>query len=330
MKAYFEEALKLIESKEIRDYLRTRADLFYSGWKGMYKCAEIVTHAPASIEKKIIILELIAEQVECNPNHFYYEPFNLLKEARIVLFERYNNIPPGTVFQLRIFKYNELINVYYNELFTTFDAALLEIKNHNDDYNNPDRTYFISYSLTKYIPGDDGKMNEYCLWIMNALGEIWYFEYLDTIYEPDDWADMFYCSCDLILPVPFKPGDIITVDLRPFAKIGRVLIINTGNNEDCCALQCMAVKPNGKICVTAFNHIYYFKPYKNIFLSGLYRAVCQEGKLSKHEMPLATLSDILKKTPEFANNIQNFMHERFLNKQFSNITWGELKTGLKI
>ena len=55
---YLEQTLSLIESDEMRDYLCTRSD-----WMNRKKCAEVVTCAPAPLEEKIRVLELIAEQI---------------------------------------------------------------------------------------------------------------------------------------------------------------------------------------------------------------------------------------------------------------------------
>ena len=99
MKSYIEESLKFIESDEMRDYLREyllSGDL--KGWLNRSTCSEIVCFAPASLESKIPVLELIAEQTEPNPkrDNDFQDPAKFAKEMRIALDERYSN-PPGTM-----------------------------------------------------------------------------------------------------------------------------------------------------------------------------------------------------------------------------------------
>lgn len=47
----------------------------------------------------------------------------------------------------------------------------------------------------------------------------------------------FFQSTDLNLPVPFKVGDIVNIDCRPFAPVRQVKITDIGDNQDCCSLQ---------------------------------------------------------------------------------------------
>ena len=297
---YIEETLKFIESEEMREYLR---EYFQSlpektarGWTGRYVCSEIVTFAPVSLEKKIPVLDLIAEQTEADPDNDYQDPAKFAQEMRIALDERYNN-PPGTMFWLRDWHYHEEGCCYDDAFFTEFDAAVRYIKQQNEqnaEYLEDPETYY-SHSIDKYIPGEDGVLEEYCQWVLNWSGEIWYFDYGDNKFEPDGWNDiMDYLGAHVNLPVPFEPGDIITADCRPFSRERRVLVMDIGDNSDCCAVQCLYLKPNGKMSVNAFKHNSFHSFEENSHISGLYRAARYHGELPEDEAVLGVITAAIK------------------------------------
>ncbi len=76
----------------MREYLRTRPD-----WMDRSKCAEIVSSAPAPLERKLSALELIAKLTELGAEKDYHDPGELAKSVRIALNKR-SNVLPGTVF----------------------------------------------------------------------------------------------------------------------------------------------------------------------------------------------------------------------------------------
>ena len=50
---------------------------------------------------------------------------------------------------------------------------------------------------------------------------------------------------DVNLPVPFHAGDIVTIDCRPFAPVSHAVILEVGDNCDCCCLQALYYAGNG-------------------------------------------------------------------------------------
>jgi hypothetical protein len=336
MKSYIEETLKFIESTEMRNYLRTRTD-----WLDRNKCAKIISYAPVSLEMKILALELIAELIECNPKHNYEYPAKLVKETRIALDERYNN-PLGTVFLLTqrqamqqdfvtvlnkdIRHFSDYLKDYY--LFTTFETAIQYLHTYEEVEDDLDRSDFVWYEIEKWIPGDDGKMEMYCTWILNASGEIWYFNY-DRDFDPEDWEELYDYIGNFTLPVPFQPGDIIQVDCHPFVEARRVLIIDVGDNRDCCALQCIYMQPDEIINVCAFNHNTFFSYPERSPVSGHYRAVRYNGELSEHETPLAFISTTIKNNTGLAKEIMNYLRDDFQkhekDRDHRGIKWEQLR-----
>jgi len=59
---------------------------------------------------------------------------------------------------------------------------------------------------------------------------------------------------DLNLPVPFKAGDIVEVDLYPFADKRIMEILEIGDNFDCCCLQAIGKNSDGAWNIGAVKH----------------------------------------------------------------------------
>ena len=332
MKSYIEESLKFIESDEMRNYLMS---VNLKGWINRSKCASIVCFAPASLERKIPVLELIAEQTEIDEKHFeLHDPAKYAKQMRIALDERYNN-PPGTVFWLQDWYYYEKGCMYGDAFFSEFDAAIRFIKEENDrnaeHHENPEDYY--SHSIIKCIPGENGILLEYCEWILSHSGDIWYFDYdYNNKFAPEDWDDIFdYCGLNSNLPVPFQPGDIVIADCSPFSSKRKVLIVDIGDNHDCCAIQCLYLVPNGKFRFSAFKHNSFHLLFReNSHISALYRAKKYNGELTEEEAPLGLISEAIKNDPsiwermlEYNSKNEHYNHDD--ENDYHGVKWEPFK-----
>jgi hypothetical protein len=304
---YLDETLKLIESEEMRKHLRT-SDWAFAGREGY---TAIVTNAPAPLEKKIPVLDLIAEQTESNPeDENEFDPAKMATAARTALDERYNNNPPGTVFMVNRYFCHE----HYegeNTLFTTYDAAFRFIKE-TEETDGEEYSECIWYQIDKWIPAEDGKMEEAFGWTLNAADEIWYFDNrLD--YNPAE--EGFYCIIGdnyilTTLTVPFQPGDIILADCRPFAEERRVLILEILNDGgDCCGVQCLFTLPDGRLDTGAFKHNSFLRCPEETRLNVLYRATRWHGELPEDEAALGVIGAAVKARPELGREIQEYIRE---------------------
>ena len=105
------------------------------------------------------------------------------------------------------------------------------------------------FELEKWVPDDNGKLqrgssyyvinDEICL-ADTPSGRHWYYP---------DMSDM-----NLDLPVPFLPGDLVETDGWPFSPKEKMLIIDVGDNRDCCCLQALFRKPDGTWDFGAVKH----------------------------------------------------------------------------
>lgn len=73
----------------------------------------------------------------------------------------------------------------------------------------------------------------------------------------DDFT--LFSSGNMNLPTPFKPGDILHIDCRPFAPKTSVVVIDGRVEFDCCYPQCEYVDKNGDKKYGALKHSHIYK-----------------------------------------------------------------------
>ena len=63
-----------------------------------------------------------------------------------------------------------------------------------------------------------------------------------------------YDSVNLNLPIPFKAGDIVSCNLKPFSNNKNMIIVSVGDNCDCCSVQIAFIDQYGKLNTGALKH----------------------------------------------------------------------------
>lgn len=324
MKEYQEAILSFIESAEMRDYLR----MHFHELSG-YLFAQIVIHAPAPLEKKIPALDIIASQSGYAGE--FDNPAKMAAQCRTALAERYDN-PPGTVFWLQPYLYNEEDCYFDVTFFTDFDAAVRQIESKQQSKWKLGDQHDLWHIIEKIIPSENGAMIERCMWILDYRGEIWYFEYFEQ--KPEDWEPLYDCIGNSPnLPIPFQSGDIVLADCRPFAEERRVVIVEIGDNCDCCAVQCLYALPGGRLNIGAFKHnAFFYGTKEKSCVSALCRAAVWKGELAENEAPLAIVAAALKANPQLSREIDDFIsHTPQRPKRGEwGVTWERLKDAFNL
>lgn len=306
MQSYLEASLAFLESQEMRDYLREELPKFR--WAAM-DCAHIVAYAPAPVERKLPVLEQIVREAVPELT-FDGEPFTVYatrfaQSCRTALEERYSG-PEGSMFWLQVASCDgDRSCLFDSAFFTEFDAALRYLEQLETKYPADYAFEGLSYTITKHVPDGKGELKEYCTWYLNNTRELWYFEYKYDNY-PDDWEDLLdYGGDSLNLPVPFQPGDIVLADCLPYASPRCVLILDVGDNRDCCCLSALSIGEDGYLLASAFKHNSFLRNPESSRVSGLYRAVRWTGELTAEEKPLAILSPLVHAKPELGVGIED-------------------------
>ena len=76
-------------------------------------------------------------------------------------------------------------------------------------------------------------------------------------YAEFDFGSEFHESGvngELNIPVHYKPGDILMADAYPFGPKEKFVMLEIGDNQDCCCLQALSRKQDGTRDVGAVKH----------------------------------------------------------------------------
>ena len=158
-------------------------------------------------------------------------------------------------------------------------------------------------------------------------GDIWFYKFdydYKKKYEKNPNTEqkiekLNVCSNseDLNIPTPFKVGDILTIDCRPFAELRKVLVIEIGDNRDCCCLQGLYIDNQGEIHIGAIKHNSVFREYECIpQISSLYKAEISKDELSENDKPLQIMSEYLNGDEEKGKRLWEYAHDndRFFHR----------------
>lgn len=137
-------------------------------------------------------------------------------------------------------------------------------------------------------------------WILNGEGQ-YVCPYTYTVadgevlfYNKGNEGYLFDQSTNLNLPIPFHPGDLVRLDCAPFAFRANAVILEVGDNCDCCCVQAMFREENGNWSVGALKHSHVFPGHYRPLLSPLYRlSRIQREELAEDEKILEEISQFV-------------------------------------
>lgn len=122
------------------------------------------------------------------------------------------------------------------------------------------------------------------------------------------WLDLEGCT-DPNLPVPFHAGDIMTIDCRPFREVRHVVILEVGDNHDCCCLQALHYAGSGTWDIGAVKHGYVFPNGHSPSLSPLYRLAFFHGQLPEEERLLEKVSRYVNGDEERGSSLWHYIFD---------------------
>lgn len=184
--------------------------------------------------------------------------------------------------------------------------------------------------IQKYTKGSDGKFKatyyyyllgtEIC-WFMNREG----FAFLrndDYIFykKLTDRFDRFAFCLQLVpcfaIPSPYKPGDIVEVDSRPFAPVRHVVILNNREDDscDCCVPWALFVDYNGSLETGAFNHNYMIRDFVDEAIPAVFnsRLITDKSELKNDEEFLWSIGNYINGSEKKGRIVGDY----FNNKDF--------------
>ena len=219
----------------------------------------------------------------------------------------------GEIFTLSECWYDDDIfdeNMSFAEPFLAFQAAAEYIKKmiEEETENIDDIDEYVCWTeITKWIPVGEGKMKD--VYSYTFVGnEIHYFKRIGNL--PRDSYREYKSSLDLNLPIPFKPGDIVTLNSLPFRPVKQAVLLEV-DNRDCCGVQILYPRKNkitGDIVweTGALKHGDGWEGYFPM-LSSLYRLSKYEGELSGEERILKDVQKLIYQNEETGRKLWKYI-----------------------
>lgn len=222
------------------------------------------------------------------------------KDAEMALAEL--TLRPGEILTLTDAWYDEDIRdekLSFNAPFLSWEKVMEHIHGEMAEYG--DDWYDCQwYVLEKWIPTEAGEMEQsYTYWIIGD--QVMYYSGADDENRTD--------HIDPNLPVPFHVGDILTIDCRPFAPVKHALLIERGDNCDCCCLQGLCLDEKTGLWITgAVKHWSLFGHFLDPLYTAIYRLSCFDGELPPAEQPLLEVQKAIGCDEEKGRELWNLIN----------------------
>lgn len=240
----FEEYVdEFVISKEMQEFLKKPHD-------SVDNIADVIYYAPRSLKHKKEALLRLLEEIKSTENHAMVDDCEMYLKS---INEAERLIDEDGVFSVEICRYENKKgdnNYDFDGLFNSYNDLIKYVEeNLNDCEITNDMPW--CYTAVKWINDENGRLVEACTyWIVRA--EVWFAQVEDYILQ--DFRLDVYRALDLNIPVPFMVGDIVEIDLYPFADKRIIEIIEIGDNRDCCSLQAMGKIVEGGWTIGAVKH----------------------------------------------------------------------------
>lgn len=275
-----------------------------------YEMIEIILGAPLPLTEKRNLLELLD-----TPDSMVFDDVSdCIREFDDALAAL--ELKDGEIFTLSECWYDDDIldeKKAFAEPFLSFQAAAEYIKKmieeETEDIDDIDE-YVCWTEITKWIPVGEGKMKD--VYSYTFVGnEIHYFKRLGETRR--DRFEGYKSGLDLNLPIPFKPGDIVTLNSLPFRPVKHAVLLEV-DNRDCCGVQMLYFlkeEKNGKTTweTGALKHGHGWDGFFILMLSSLYRLSKYEGELSGEERLLKDVQKLIYQNEENGKKLWEFFYK---------------------
>ena len=199
----------------------------------------------------------------------------------------------------------------FSEPFLSFQAAKEYVKKliEEETEDMADGEEYVCWTkIIKWIPIGEGKMED--VYTYTFVGnEIHYFRRI--VNTPRKRFRCHRSSLDLDLPIPFKPGYIVTLNCLPFRPVKRAVLLEV-DNRDCCGVQMLYPRKNDITgdTVWATGALKHGDGWEGFFpmLSSLYRLSKFEGELSGEERLLKDVQKLVYQNEENGKKLCKFIY----------------------
>lgn len=278
-----------------------------------FEMLDIILNAPIPLTKKRELLELLLKLVTTLESIEYEDVSECIREFDDALAAL--ELKDGEVFTLSACWYDDDIldeNKSFAEPFLSFQAAVEYIEKMIEEETEDmeaGEEYECWTEIRKWIPVGEGKMKD--IYIFTFVGnEIHYFRRIGD--PPRDGFKGYVSSLELNLPLPFKPGDIVTLNTLPFRAVKHAVLLEV-DNQDCCGVQILyhQIDKTDKKPTWSTGALKHGDGWEGFFpmLSSLYRLSKYEGELSGEEQLLKDVQTLVYQNEENGKKLWEFFYK---------------------
>lgn len=257
-----------------------------------FNLIDIIINSDISLTKKKDIFEELLYDDKESDNEYEKNFEDYFNSTKLAIDELYTN-DPNQLFIFNLIIYEDSINdsfVYESVPFKGYIQILDYIKeNYEEDFNKDEDFSWVE--IEKYTLNNDKYERKYLYYLNIGESE-------PSYYSKDNLYCDGYTGKDMDIPIPFAPGDILTLNISPFCINKYVLLIEV-DNSDCCGVQCLYKNDNGLYDVTALKHGFcydtYFSPKSP--MNNLIKT--SDDIKDDHEL------DVLRKVSKFIEELRN-------------------------
>lgn len=281
---------KFMPSKDMREYLKNEN-------LNVYDMARIIYGSPCPVDEKLVALNECYESFTDGSDEYTLCSI----KGMIECIEKALQIKDEEgIYLLEMCVYDDLIRYHTDRslksLYCKYDEAISFINNIDDGISSG---YLIWFEITKWKKENSGKLYEECkyYYVKKEL------QYINLLHPIDGFSEEMIGGGDLYLPVPFKAGDIVHIDGCNFAPGFPAVILDVGDNSDCCSLQALARDSDSKWISGAVKHG-MVGSYHDPCPSMLYTIEKYNGFLERYDEILIDISNFIKKG---SDNVREFV-----------------------
>lgn len=297
---------ELFEESEMQEYMNEKFDELSA-----CNIAWAVYGSRENLQKKFEIFE---ELKTLYPEEEEYQKYTeLLRWAM-----NHMKAQPGDVFTVtEIILAPKLCHVIteFHQVFSDFEEAVDYIKNESmnrfdtfaDDKRQPEELQEeledMLFCIGKWSKNSSGKFEWSICFDVMGTGKVIYF----WGKERETWWDLIPN-----LPIPFKPGDIVTLDCRPYLPKRLAVVLEIGNNRNFNSRQCLYINSDDRINTGKLLKKDIFKDL-NRFLnysfvpSPLFRIERFQGEIEEKDKILKVVSDYINGDEKSGRELWEFV-----------------------
>lgn len=274
---------EIFPSEDMKNYLSENIDKL---WR--FRIIDMIAGSMAPLSRKLEMFIALDKAEKKNPGYFVCKDDQFEDEELRPGFEQYAKGIKKAIDELRItskedglllMQERELMDGYNRIVgdlpFYSFEKFLSYMKEYQQ--YREEGSLYDWHHVEKYQEDDNGNLEQTYEYIY-INGELVFYRNL-SCDDYDCWPDE-----NLNLPVPFLPGDIILVKPIPFSLCKKGLILDIGDNCDCCCVQIMHKDEDGRIDTAALKHSsMFYGGFLYPTVSALYTAHIYDGELEENE-----------------------------------------------